>query len=112
MRLKKSLLTLLILMGLASGASFAGKEDWNGLYKLRFGDQVIDASHTSTKVQFLFFSAGKCVNLQKGSKINGVEIKDDVRLCTDNNITQFSQELQKLGAIVSQDVKPGPTYQE
>lgn len=112
MILKKIRPTLAIIMVFASSYSFAGTEDWNGKFKINFGSQTVEASHTPQKIQFLFFSAGKCMNLKKGTRINGVEIKEDVSLCTENSIPKFSQELQKLGAILSQDVKRGSTYQD
>lgn len=112
MNIQRMFLSSALLTMLSCSYAFAGTEDWNGQYSLDFGGQVTSATHTPTKVQFLFFSAGKCISLTKGTKLNGVEIKDNVNLCTTQNIPTFTQELKKLGVLKSQKTVPGPTYQE
>lgn len=112
MKIQKILLFSALLTIMSCSSAFAGTEDWDGQYNLDFGGQDTPVTHTATKVQFLFFSAGKCISLSKGTKLNGVEIKENVSLCTTQNIPTFTQELKKLGPLKSQKTVPGPTYHE
>lgn len=103
-------LILIAALGLSSVA-FAGTEDWNGVFTVQDSNGGLQTvSHTPTRVKFIFFSAGGCIHLGKGSKINGIEFKDDINLCTISDIQTFTNEVQKIGVIVNKTVTPGSTY--
>lgn len=96
---------------LSATLSFAGAEDWTGNYKIKFSaNDTVEAAHSPTRVQFMFLSAGKCIQLSKGAVINGVELKQDVNLCTNSKVEVFTAEVAKLGAILNKTIKLGPTY--
>lgn len=98
---------------ICTSSVFAGKEDWNGSYKVQVSDTVTwDVVHTPTQVKILFISSGVCTHLGKGASINGVKIKEDLDLCVAENVPNFTKEVQKLGTIVNKSVKLGPTYSE
>lgn len=50
------------------------------------------------------------VLLNELPKINGIEFKEDVNLCTASDIQTFTNEVQKIGVIVNKTVTPGVTY--
>lgn len=103
-------MVLTAALGLSS-AAFAGTEDWNGIFTVQDANgRLQTVSHTPTRVQFIFFGAGGCIHLGKGSKINGIEFKEDVNLCTASDIQTFTNEVQKIGVIVNKTVTPGVTY--
>lgn len=91
--------------------SYAGQEDWNGMYLIMRtdGEQHI-VRHTPTHVQFLFFTIGECLELHKGSSINGVKMSEDAKICRDSNTDDFTKEVAKLGTIIDQVIDVGPTY--
>ena len=92
-------------------SSFAGSEDWNGVFNVKMSaTEKADVTHTPTGVKFLFFSAGKCLKLNKGMIINGIEIKEDVALCVSDNVGKFTAEVQKLGSVLNKKITLGPTY--
>lgn len=91
--------------------SIAGSEDWSGTFTIKDSSGSVNtASHTPTYVQFSFIKVGKCLHLGKGSNLNGIEIKENVDLCTNSNIETFINEAQKLGLIVNQTITRGPSY--
>lgn len=110
MIIKKIVISTLLGLSLITSA-FAGTEDWKGVYNIKFSSgQTQTLTHTSTSVQFLFMTSGKCMHLAKGSKVNGIEIKETVDLCTQTKVDVFTREVQKLGNIVSKTITLGPTY--
>jgi hypothetical protein len=110
MLLKKLALTLVLgISGISS--ALAGIEDWNGVFTVQDSDgRLQTVTHTPMKVQFMFFSAGVCLHFGKGSKINGIEFKEEVNFCTNSDIPSFTNEVQKLGVIVDKSVTAGSTY--
>lgn len=91
--------------------AFAGKEDWNGNFTIN--DALGSANHvlhTPTSVSYLCFCAGKCIELHKGTSINGIEIKEDVHLCTNSDVETFTAEVAKLGSILDRKITLGKTY--
>jgi hypothetical protein len=108
--LKKLFVAMALGVVLVTNA-FAGSEDWNGTFTVQDADGEMRAVvHTPTSVQFLFFSAGRCLRLGKGVKINGMTIPEDVVLCTNATVEKFVDEVQKLGVITNKKVTLGPTY--
>lgn len=103
----------LVLSFVCATSAFAGKEDWNGAYKVKVSEtEVWDVLHTPTRTQVLFFSSGVCTHLGKGAKLNGVVIKENIDICVAENALNFTNEVQKLGTIVSKKITLGPTYSE
>lgn len=110
MFIKKIIIIASFSLLIATNA-FAGKEDWTGSFSVNLGTgSPGEIIHTPKEVSFLFMHAGKCLHLGKGSKINGIEIKENTDLCTDSNVATFSNEVAKLGPIVKQSITLGPTY--
>ncbi len=94
------------------GVAYSGSEDWNGTFVIQDSTGEARAvAHTPTGIQFLFFSVGKCLYLGKGVKINGMEIPEDITLCTHATVEKFIEEVQKLGVITNKTIVLGPTYQ-
>ena len=92
---------------------FAGQEDWNGTFTINDGSNSSNiVKHTPSGVSYLFFKVGECLHLSKGTHINGVEIKEDINLCRDSNVTTFKGEVGKLGRILNQTINLGPTYSD
>lgn len=94
---------------------FAGSEDWNGQYKIKFsGGQVEQVTHEPNRVRFMFisgfFSTGPCIKLSKGTRLNNIVIKENVELCSNANVEIFTREVAKLGQITSKKITLGPTY--
>lgn len=102
---------MLVIGSLLFQNSFAGKEDWNGHFTVKVSDKHWETvNHSPTKIQFLFITSSKCILLGKGAKINGIEIKENIQLCTDSNIETFETEVQKLGMITDKSIIPGSSY--
>ena len=111
--MKKSLMVVGILGSFLAFNSFAGNNDWEGVFN--FQDEqgkTQTVLHTPSKVSFLFFNIGGCLSLKKGSKINGMEMKEDINLCTKSNIATFTNEVGKLGLITKKDIVLGSNYQD
>lgn len=90
---------------------FANKADWNGKFIIGYDKQSISVEHTPSNVIFQSMLYAKtCVNFGKGTSFNGIKFQSDVALCTSTNADNFITELEKIGQIVSKDVKLGPTY--
>ncbi|MDR3442070.1 MAG: hypothetical protein P4L65_03545 [Legionella sp.] len=103
----------LALSFVCATSAFAGKEDWNGAYKVQVSEtEIWDVIHTPTRTKVLFFSTGGCTHFGKGANLNGVMIKDDIDICVAENVPNFTNEVQKLGTIVSKKITLGPTYSE
>lgn len=110
MSLKKSVLALVLGCSWFT-SSFAGTEDWNGAFTFQLSDgKVYAVNHAPTRVQFLFFNVGGCLHFGKGSSINGLKFKEDVDLCTNSTVDAFTNEVQKMGAIVNKEITIGSTY--
>ena len=110
MFIKKTFVAIALGLVLAVNA-FAGTEDWNGTFI--FQDSTGESravAHTPTGIQFLFFSVQKCLHLGQGAKINGMVIPEDVLLCTDLNVEEFIEQVNKLGFITNKTVTLGPSY--
>lgn len=109
--MKAKQILALVLGFLFATTTFAGIEDWKGTYTVNASaTESRTIIHTPTNVQFLFISAGKCIHLAKGSKMNGVEIKEDVNLCVSSSVETFTAEVQKLGSILNKSIIVGSTY--
>ncbi|MGL6029892.1 MAG: hypothetical protein ACRC0M_08955 [Legionella sp.] len=111
MTLIKKITYSILISTLFATTAFAGSEDWDGklTFKSAQGD-LYTITHTPKRVQFLFFSAGECIALSKGSSINGMIIPEDVKLCKASNVDSFTSEVQKLGIITNKTITLGPTY--
>lgn len=110
MIIKKAITSASLILSLAATA-FAGSEDWNGQYIFQAANgQSYTVTHSPTRVSFLFFSAGVCLALSKNSSINGMVIPADVTLCRADNIETFTNEVQKLGTIISKTITMGSSY--
>lgn len=91
--------------------SFAGTEDWDGTFLIQTSNNATETvEHTPSKVRFLLFTSRGCLYLGKGTRLNGVEIKENVRLCTRSNPKTFEAEVKKLGLITDQTITLGPSY--
>lgn len=92
---------------------FAEKNDWDGTFHVRNAlDKVETIKHTSDKVSYQFISAGKCIKIDKGVKLNGVLFENDFNICVNQNVNEFENEVQKIGVIVDKVINLGPTYKE
>lgn len=112
MFIKKLLIAATIAILCVANAN-AGVEDWDGLFNIKTTDgKQNTVMHTPKYVKYLFFSAGNCLSFRKGSKINGVEILEDVNLCTSSSPETFTKEVAKLGVIVDKNVTIGPSYNQ
>ena len=109
--LRRKMIFTLVFSIAWSISSFAGIEDWTGSFT------VLDSSrnkhrvhHTSKYIIFSFLYTGRCVYLEQGSQMHGFEIKDDINLCTNASVEEFTNEVKKLGPVVSNEITLGPTY--
>ena len=101
----------LVLSLLWSTISFANVEDWKGSFTIiNLNNETQKVTHTPTYVQYLFFTAGECIYLDKGTVLNGMKLQDNVNLCTNLNVEKFEGEVKKLGSILNKEVTLGPTY--
>lgn len=92
-------------------SAYAGSEDWNGAFRVKaINNQQYTIYHTPKFVRFLFITAGKCISLAKGSSLNGLQMPADVNICTDQNVEDFSKELQKFSSILDTSIELGSTY--
>ncbi|MCA0402541.1 MAG: hypothetical protein LCH30_01955 [Proteobacteria bacterium] len=110
MLLKNTFLAGLIL---TSAVSYAGNEDWTGVFN--FADstgKIHTVNHSPTKVSLEFFNVGSCLSLSKGTKINGLVIKENVNLCVKSKVSTFTNEVQKLGTITRKNISLGPNYKD
>jgi hypothetical protein len=105
-------LALIIVLGFSGITSaFAGVEDWTGVFTVQDPTGGLqNVNHTPNRVRFMFFSAGTCIKLAKGSRVNGIEFKEDISLCSGSDIQTFTNEVQKIGVILNKEVTVGPTY--
>lgn len=111
MRTRQYFLTTLLLIW--SFTCCAGSEDWKGLYNFKdTKGETHTVIHTPNTVSFMFLSSGSCIVLSKGSVLNDLEIKADVKLCTNNNVTDFTKEVEKLGLITNKNILIGSSYTE
>ena len=62
-------------------------------------NSVQQITHTPNRIQIFFFNVGGCLLLEKGATINGIEIKESVKLCTRDSIPTLTQAIEKLGII-------------
>lgn len=103
-----------IALGLLSTlpfSAFAGNEDWTGVFKVRVGPlQLQEVTHSPNHVHFLFFTAGQCINLGQGTRINDFIFKQATSLCVNQNVETFTHEVEKLGIIVDKKITLGNTY--
>ena len=108
--MKKVLAVVALSLGLIPTA-FAKQADWNGKFVINHDQQTITVEHTPNGVIFQDMIYTKaCIKFGKGVTFNGIKFDDDVKLCTDTNVENFSTELDKLGVVVSRTIKLGPTY--
>ncbi|PJD91381.1 MAG: hypothetical protein CK424_07100 [Legionella sp.] len=92
-------------------SAYAGSEDWKGVFVVRGSDgNEYTIRHTPSNVRFLFMSAGQCMHLSKGSSINGLVMPENIDLCTNLNVDDFTKEMQKLGVIINESIEMGQTY--
>lgn len=104
MNFKKIALAFCLFLGFSS-YSFAANSNWTGQYQVKMpNEQVEVVTHTPNFVRFMFFTVGKCLFLHKGSSINGIVFKEDVQLCTDSSIDEFTTEVAKLGTIINRSI--------
>ena len=109
--MKLRIIASAILGFLLVTTAFAGIEDWKGSFTIQTPDgSKTTVIHTPTYVNFTFIRAGQCINLSKGSNMNGIIPKQDVKLCVASNIDDFTYEVQSLGMILDKTITPGPTY--
>ncbi len=109
--MKLKIMIAVILSVFLATSAFAGTEDWQGSYSIELPDgNTTTIIHTPTFVQFTFMRAGKCINLSKGSNMNGLILKQDVELCVASNIDEFTNEAEKVGTIIDKNIIPGSTY--
>lgn len=109
MSLRKIIIAFLFGLSFITSA-FAGKEDWTGIFTINDGSRSSkEVRHSPTSVSYSFFNC-KDIHLGKGCTINGVEIKEDVNLRVDSDVETFTAEVSKLGVILNQSIKLGPTY--
>lgn len=108
--LRKIVIAFLFGLSFIVTSAYAGKEDWTGVFTINDGSRSPkEVRHTPTAVSYAFFNC-KDIQLGKGCKINGVVIKEDVNLRVDSDVETFTAEVAKLGAILDQSIKLGPTY--
>ena len=69
-------------------------------------------THTASQVRFLFFTMRGCLFLGQGSSLNDLKIPQDMKLCVDQSIDVFRNEIQKFGFIVEETIQAGLTYSE
>lgn len=109
-KLNKTILSMILSLSLVASA-FAGSEDWSGTFTIQaHNGSVQSIEHSPNGVSFLFFRVGSCLFLSKGSRVNGLVMKEDINLCRDMDVEQFTVEVQKLGSILSKTITLGPTY--
>jgi hypothetical protein len=107
----KRILSVFVLGLMWPLISLAGTEDWQGAFLVKIDNKKIEkVLHLPNRVQFMFLSAGQCLHLAKGSNMNDVIIKENLNFCTQANVKSFIREVEKLGPIVEQYVKVGPSY--
>lgn len=107
----RKMATAVLLGCLWMTTAFAGVEDWDGIFFVRYasGDTLI-VTHTPTLVRFLSYMTGHCLYSPDGMTINGVKVKETFRFCTDYDIPTFLNEVQKLGTIENKAIAVGSTY--
>lgn len=111
LNIKKYILTAMLFVW--SISSFAGPEDWKGLYNFKdTNGKTHTIIHSSNTVSFMFMHSGGCIALMKGSIINDLKIEEDVKLCTNANVEKFTQEVAKLGLITHKNIILGSSYSD
>jgi len=91
--------------------SCAGTEDWHGTFLIQTRNNTSETvEHTPSKVHFLYFTTSGCLYIGKGTKIKGLDIKENVRLCKRSTVETFTNEVKKLGLLTDQTITLGPSY--
>jgi hypothetical protein len=58
----------------------------------------------------MFFNSGGCLFFGKDSSIHGLKMPQDVSLCTNYNVDEFTIEIEKFSKILNKKVILGPSY--
>lgn len=112
MLIRKIIVCLIASIAWVSSA-YAGTEDWKGTFMVQAVDgHLYKFTHTASQVHFLFFTAGSCLYLGQGTRLNDLKIPQDMELCVNQSIDEFRSEIQKFGFIVDETIEAGPTYSQ
>lgn len=101
-----------MLVGLSClSTAYADMADWTGEFLVDNNNQTLSIGHTPQGVNLNhMLYAGVCLHLSKGASINDITFNQNIDICTQSNVGTLTNEVSKIGQIVSNNVTLGPNY--